>query len=176
VNRDTPVAAQPPAGMSLLKRPEESKTEPQLSEPVGNEILATGDTTKRHRNTTHNRSGSVATTIAEEAEEDEDFSSKPGLGRAPTVKKEGGLSRSDTIKPEPEPEAAEAPGSIIVEEPSSEDSKPTTDVKPESEGAEDEEAEITVIEAEVPEDSEGPGESAAEIPEQPVKAETIVDV
>jgi hypothetical protein len=176
VNRDTPVAAQPPAGMSLLKRPEESKSEPQLPEPAGNEILATGDTTKRHRNTTHNRSSSIATTITEEAEEEEDFSSKSSLARAPTVKKEGGLSRSDTIKPEREPEAVEAHGPIVVEEPSSEDSKATEDVKPESEAAEDEEAEITVIEAEVPEDAEGPGESAAEVPEQPVKAETIVDV
>lgn len=184
VSRDTPVAHQPPAGMSLLKRPEESKGEQQLPEPVGNEVVATGDTAKRHRNTAHSRSNSVSTTIAEEAEEDEDVPSKPSLDRAPTVKKEGGLSRSDTIKPEPAPEPEAAAGieadaaqdSVVVEEPSIEDTKQAADPKPEGEDAEEEEAEITVIEAEVPEDSEGPGESAAVIPEETTKAETVIEV
>ena len=43
------------------------------------------------------------------------------------------------------------------------------------EDAEDEEAEITVIEAEVPEDAEGPGESEAIIPEETSKAETEIE-
>lgn len=176
VSRDTPVAAQPPAGMSLLKRPEEDKAETQLPEPAGNEIVASGDTTKRHRNTTHNRSSSIATTIAEEAEEDEDFGSKSTLERAPTVKKDLplGLSRSDTIKPEPTPEAEAAHGEAVIEEPSSDDAQQIADAAPETEAAENEEAEITVIEAEVPEDSEGPGESAVETPEESVKAETVI--
>jgi hypothetical protein len=181
VSRDTPVAGQPPAGMSLLKRPEESKPEQQLPEPAGNEIVSTGDTTKRHRNTAHNRSTSVATTIAEEVEEDEEVPSKPSLDRAPTVKKEGGLARSDTIKPQPaaegEAEAEAANDSVVVEEPSIEESKQieTTDSKPEDNGAEDEEAEITVIEAEVPADAEGTGESEAVVPEETTKAETEIE-
>ena len=180
VNRDTPVAPQPPAGMSLLKRPEENKSEQQLPEPAGNEVVSTGDTTKRHRNTAHNRSTSVATTITEEVEEDEEVPSKPSLDRAPTVKKDGGLSRSDTIKPqpaaEPEAEAEAAQDSVVVEEPPTEDSEQTeaaaADSKPEGKDAEEEEAEITVIESEVPADAEGPGESEAVIPEETSKAET----
>jgi hypothetical protein len=186
VSRDTPVAAQPPAGMSLLRRPEESKAEQQqFPEPAGNDVMATGDTTKRHRNTTHNRSNSVATTIAEEAEEDEDFPSKPSLDRAPTVKKEGGLARSDTIKPQPsaevETEAEAAYESTVFEEPAVESSKlveaeAAASSKLEDKDAEDDEAEITVIEAEVPEDAEGPGESAAVIPEETTKAETVIEI
>ena len=184
VNRDTPVAAQPPAGMSLLKRPEENRPEQQLPEPAGNEVVSTGDTTKRHRNTTHNRSSSIATTIAEEAEEEEEFPSKPSLDRAPTVKKDGGLGRSDTLKPEPaaeaEAEAKAAKESAVVEEPSAEDSKKTeesaaADSTPEDKDAEDDEAEITVIEAEVPADAEGPGESDAAIPEETTTAETVIE-
>jgi hypothetical protein len=181
VSRDTTVATHPPVGISLLKRSEEDKADPKLPEPVGNEILSTGDTTKRHRNPTHTRSSSVATTIAEEAEEDEDASSKPLLDRAPTGM-EGGLACSDTIKPRPESEAETSHdpvetshSSVVVEEPSSEGSE-QTEPEPESVNAEKEGAEITVIEAEVPEDAEGPGESAAETPEQPVKAETIIDL
>ena len=183
VNRDTPIADQPPAGMSLLRRSEGAGEEQTKPEPVGNEIIATGDTTKRHRHTASNHS--VSTTIAEEAEEDEDVS-KPSLGRAPTVKKEGGLSRSDTLRPglssesvsetEPEPEAAHGP--VVLEEPKPEDIReqadPQHEDKNEDEDAEDE-AEITVIESEVPEDTEGPGESAAEKPAEEVKAETIVE-
>jgi hypothetical protein len=182
VNRDTPVAHQPPAGMSLLKRPEEGKSEQQLPEPAGNEIISTGDTTKRHRNTAHNRSSSIATTITEEVEEDDESPSKPSLDRAPTVKKEGGLARSDTVKPQPAPEAeaeAEAANdSVVVEEASAEDNKQTeeaADSKPEDKGAEEEEAEITIIEAEVPADAEGPGESEAVIPEETTTAETVVE-
>ena len=183
VSRDTPVAPQPPAGMTLLKRPEESKAEQQLPEPAGNEVVATGDTTKRHRNTTHNRSNSVSTTIAEEAEEDEDFPSKPSLDRAPTVKKEGGLARSDTLKPEPpaevEAEAEAARETVVVEEVPAEDSKQAepaaADSKSEDKDTEDDEAEITVIEAEVPENAEGPGEIAAVIPEETTKAETVIE-
>ena len=183
VNRDTPVAPQPPAGMSLLKRPEEGKSEQQLPEPAGNEIVSTGDTTKRHRNPAHNRSSSIATTITEEVEEDDESPSKPSLDRAPTVKKEGGLTRSDTVKPQPaaetEAEAEAAQDSVVVEQPSAEDSKPTeaaaADLQPESKDAEEEEAEITVIEAEVPADAEGPGESEAVIPEETTTAETVIE-
>ena len=179
VSRDTPVAAQPPVGMSLLKRPEENKAEQQAPEPAGNEMLATGDTTKRHRHTPSSRSNSVSTTITEEAEEDEDVSAKPSLERAPTVKKEGGLARSDTLKPEPESEAVPeaAQNSVVVEEPPSVEAKPAheADNQPKVEDAEDEEAEITVIESEVPADAEGPGESAAETPQEPVKAEMTVE-
>ena len=179
VSRDTPVAAQPPLGMSLLKRPEEGKSEQQTPEPAGNEILATGDTTKRHRHTPSSRSNSVSTTITEEAEEDEDVSSKPSLERAPTVKKEGMLARSDTLKAEPEPEAAAeaAEHSVVVEESPADNGKQEQEIdnQPKVEDAEDEEAEITVIESEVPADADGPGESAAETPEEPVKAETITE-
>lgn len=185
VNRDTPVAAQPPAGMSLLKRPEENKSEQQLPEPAGNEIVSTGDTTKRHRNTAHNRSSSIATTITEEVEEDDESPSKPSLDRAPTVKKEGGLARSDTIKPQPaaeieaETEAEAANDSVVVEEPSIEESNQAeaaeADSKPEDKDAEEDEAEITVIEAEVPADAEGPGESEAAIPEETTTAETVIE-
>lgn len=182
VNRDTPIADQPPAGMSLLRRPEGAGEEQVKPEPAGNEIIATGDTTKRHRHTASNHS--VSTTIAEEAEEDEDVS-KPSLGRAPTVmKKEGGLSRSDTLRPglssesvsesEPEPEASHGP--VVLEEPKLEETSDQTekhDTKDEDD-AEDE-AEITVIESEVPEDAEGPGESDAEKPAEEVKAETIIE-
>jgi hypothetical protein len=168
--------------MSLLKRPEEGKSEQQLPEPAGNEIISTGDTTKRHRNTAHNRSSSIATTITEEVEEDDESPSKPPLDRAPTVKKEGGLARSDTVKPQPAPEAeAEteaANDSVVVEEPSAEDSKQAGDSaesKPEDKDAEEEEAEITIIEAEVPADVEGPGESDAVIPEETTAAETVAE-
>jgi hypothetical protein len=180
VNRDTPIAAQPPAGMSLLRRPEGAGEEQAKPEPAGNEVIATGDTTKRHRHTASNHS--VSTTIAEEAEEDEDLS-KPSLGRAPTVKKEGGLSRSDTLKPglvsqpesEQEPESESAHGPIVLEEPKLDgNSEQTEQHGSKDEDAEDE-AEITVIESEVPEDAEGPGESAAEKPAEEVKAETIIE-
>jgi hypothetical protein len=146
--------------------------------------MSTGDTTKRHRNTAHNRSTSVATTITEEVEEDEEVPSKPSLDRAPTVKKDGGLSRSDTIKPqltaeaetEAEAEAEAANDSVVVEESSAENSEETeaaaADPKPEDKDAEEEEAEITVIESEVPADAEGPGESEGVVPEETTKAET----
>jgi hypothetical protein len=174
VNRDTPIAAQPPAGMSLLRRPEGAGEEQAKPEPAGNEIIATGDTTKRHRHTASNHS--VSTTIAEEAEEDEDLS-KPSLGRAPTVKKEGGLSRSDTLKPglASQPESESAHGPIVLEELKLDgNSEQTEQHENKDEDAEDE-AEITVIESEVPEDAEGPGESAAEKPAEEVKAETIIE-
>lgn len=177
VTRDTPVAAQPPAGMSLLKRPEGGNEEKQTPEPAGNEILATGDTTKRHRHTQSNRSNSVSTTITEEAEEDEEIPLKPSLERAPTVmKKEGGLARSDTIKPEPEqPELEAAQESVVVEEPEpKEDDQKAEEPDAEGEQEEEEDAEVTVIEAEVPEDAEGPGESGATKPEEETKAETVV--
>jgi len=178
VNRDTPIADQPPAGMSLLRRPEGSGEEQVNPEPVGNEVVATGDTTKRHRHTASNHS--VSTTIAEEAEEDEDVSSKPSLGRAPTVmKKEGGLSRSDTLKPElpsePSPESESAHGSVVLEEPKLEESSKQAELQQDKNDEAEEEAEITVIESEVPEESEGPGESAAEKPAEEVKAETIIE-
>jgi hypothetical protein len=180
VNRDTPIANQPPAGMSLLRRPESAGEEQVKAEPAGNEVVATGDTTKRHRHTASNHS--VSTTIAEEAEEDEDVS-KPSLGRAPTVKKEGGLSRSDTLRPglasqpesEPEPEPEAAHGPIVLEEPKLEESSEQTEPQQDKNEDAEDEAEITVIESEVPEDAEGPGESAAEKPEEEVKAETIIE-
>lgn len=180
-NKDTPIADQPPAGMSLLRRPENAGEEQAKQEPAGNEVVATGDTTKRHRHTASNHS--VSTTIAEEAEEDEDVSSKPSLGRAPTVKKEGGLTRSDTLRPEsasesePEPEPESAHGAVVMEEPKLEESNEQAE-KPSdtSEDAEaEDEAEITVIESEVPEDAEGPGESAAEKPADEVKPETSTE-
>jgi len=178
VNRDTPIAGQPPAGMSLLRRPEGAGEEQAKPEPAGNEIIATGDTTKRHRHTASNHS--VSTTIAEEAEEDEDLS-KPSLGRAPTVKKEGGLSRSDTLKPgsspepasKPEPEAAHGP--IVLQEPELDGNSEQAEPQQAKVEDEEDEAEITVIESEVPEDADGPGESAAEKPAEEVKAETIIE-
>ncbi|KAM0718705.1 hypothetical protein Q7P37_005776 [Cladosporium fusiforme] len=195
VSRDTPVTAQPPAGVSLLKRTEEpieenqpqqqQQQQQQQPESAGNEALTTGDTTKRHRHTPSSRSNSVSTTIAEEAEEDEEVpAAKPSLERAATtVKKEGGLSRSDTIKaepeaepkPEPEPEPEPVHGSVVVEEPGAEEGegKAAEESKPEEE---DDDAEVTVIEAEVPEDAEGPGERDAEKPEEEVKAETTIQV
>lgn len=178
VASDTPVAAQPPAGVSLLKRPEggsEEQQSQQQTEPAGNEILSTGDTTKRHRQTPNSRSNSVSTTITEEAEEDEDSPVKPSLERAPTsVKKEGGLTRSDTIKAESEPEnkaeSEAARDSIVVEEPEADESKDSTTEEPKEEDAEDD-TEVTVIEAEVPEDAEGPGERVSEKPQEEIKAE-----
>lgn len=189
VTRDTPVAAQPPAGMSLLKRPESVIEEKPTPEPAGNEILATGDTTKRHRHTQSNRSNSISTTIAEEAEEDEDVPLKPSLERATTVmKKEGGLSRSDTIKAEQpdqtetdvEAEAEAAQASVVVEKDpeAGKGDKQADNAKTEDDDQNEEEddAEVTVIEAEVPEDADGPGESGAVKPEDEPKAETTTVV
>lgn len=182
VTRDTPVAAQPPAGMSLLKRPESTSEEKPTPEPAGNEVLATGDTTKRHRHTQSNRSNSISTTIAEEAEEDEDVPLKPSLERATTVmKKEGGLSRSDTIKAEQpdQTEAEAAQASVVVEEePEAEEGDKQAGEAKAADGDQNEEeddAEVTVIEAEVPEDADGPGESGAVKPEDEPKAEAVVE-
>jgi hypothetical protein len=50
-------------------------------DPAGNTILATGNTTKRHRHTmSHDRSVSVSTVIHEEVEEDEDGEQPTGHG------------------------------------------------------------------------------------------------
>lgn len=175
VTRDTPVAAQPPAGISLLKRQDEGSEEKQTPEPAGNETLALGDTTKRHRHSTNSRSNSVSTTIAEEAEEDEDASSKPNIERpTSTVPAEVGLTRSDTIKPEPESKPEH--GEVKIEEPEAEEAKSTEEAEADPAKAEDdeEEAEITVIEAEVPEDAPAAPseETEAEKPAEEVKEET----
>ncbi|KAK5129419.1 hypothetical protein LTR08_003275 [Meristemomyces frigidus] len=47
------------------------------AEPMGNTILAAGDTTKRHRHTLSDRGSSVTTVIQEEAEEDEESQPQP---------------------------------------------------------------------------------------------------
>ena len=95
------------------------------------------------------------------------------------MKKEGGLSRSDTLKPEvpsePSSEQESGHGSVVMEEPKPDESSKQAELQQDEDEEAEEEAEITVIESEVPEDAEGPGESAAEKPAEEVKAEAITE-
>jgi len=72
----------------LLKRDDgvenEEKLASQQQEPMGNTILAAGDTTKRHRHTLSDRASSVSTVIQEEAEEEEEDAAKTTLERQTT--------------------------------------------------------------------------------------------
>lgn len=71
---------------TLLKRDATApEGERETPEPMGNSVLAAGDTTKRHRHTLSDRSSSVTTVIQEEAEEDEPTDrAEPSLERQTT--------------------------------------------------------------------------------------------
>jgi hypothetical protein len=108
----------------VLKRPDDSEEEkPSLPEPVGNHVVALGDTSKRHRHTKSGLPIPVAAPIQEEAEELEDISSlaseertdKPSTMTSSELEGEAssqtslddqeeptpaaGIVRSDTVKP-----------------------------------------------------------------------------
>ena len=90
---------------SLLKRDPSSAG--QFEQPVGNSTLATGNTTKRHRGTMHDRQTSVSTIIHEEVEEeegdeeeeddDEDHEAEPQRGVVREVQPELHLTQQTTI-------------------------------------------------------------------------------
>ena len=83
-------------------------------EAVGSNIIAMGDTTKRHRHTASDRASSVSTVIQEEAEEDEEDSAPP----VPSLKKQATALKDFADDPdvqveeqevEPSPEEKEQP-------------------------------------------------------------------
>ncbi|KAK6429997.1 hypothetical protein LTR95_013851, partial [Oleoguttula sp. CCFEE 5521] len=110
---------------SLLRR-QDGADDAGEQEPAGNAIMTMGDTTRRHRHTKSDMAPPITTSIAEEAEEEDESSTKHELERVATilpvehslesggdatVKEEEkspvdeeadpdlGVTRSDTIKP-----------------------------------------------------------------------------
>ncbi|KAK5119643.1 hypothetical protein LTR85_007472 [Meristemomyces frigidus] len=146
-----------------------------LPEPVGNTILAAGDTTKRHRHTMSDRANSVTTVIQEEAEEDEDEAqeSEPSLERQAT-------SLRDFAESLPQPGQHGGDEEDRPEEGESEE--PTPDIgitrsdtlKPTKEA---EEAEEPAAEEEEEEEGEGEGDATVVEPEPEAKPdeETVVE-
>lgn len=81
-----------------------------MNSPVGNMTVATGNTTKRHRQGLHERQTSVSTIIHEEVEEDDDDANQeeePQRGVVREVEPEDGLSHQKTLTQEPSGETAE---------------------------------------------------------------------
>ena len=70
---ETPQAKQQlmPEAPTLAKRDPDD----QLEQPVGNNVLAMGDTTKRHRHTPSDLTSSASNVIQEEAEEEDEETS-----------------------------------------------------------------------------------------------------
>lgn len=143
VTAEEPALQQAP---SILKRDPESSKEssPQdltkQPEPAGNTVVASGDTTKRHRHTMSDRVSSVTTVIQEEAEEEDTPAQMPTIEHEPVLphddsvaaqvendaaptelpEQSEALQRSDTITPEVEPhqlpQAEEGEAEITVVE------------------------------------------------------------
>lgn len=161
---------------TLLRRPESA--EEHQPEPAGNQTLATGDTTKRHRHTLSDRGSSISTTITEEAEEEEEAPPRLSLERAPTALKAEDAPEAEEAKPGESESAAKAEPSMSEQRAGAPGSLQRSDtVKPpkagqdkEDEDEADDPAEVTVIE--VPESDEVEGKEEAK-PEK--EAETVVD-
>lgn len=153
----------------LLQRGEQFGSDGQ--EPVGNSVIAMGDTTKRHRHTMSDRASSVSTVIQEEAEEEEEQEEEPpqpGLGRQATALKD--FAEDPDVKVEEqevEPSPEEKPEPPIPG-PARQDTLKPEDVLSGDEAGR-EEGEQTVIEA--GESVEGVAEAKKEEEEEGAEAE-----
>lgn len=148
----------------------------QQEQPIGNNVLAIGDTTKRHRHTPSDLTSSASNVIQEEAEEEDEeqlakeqqLPENPTLNRqatalkewpeesdvtTPAVEKEEpvlGVARSDTMKPpKEESDEAENVDVTVVE----------TEVKEEEEEAAPTSTEVKVEEVEVKQEAADPEEA-----------------
>ncbi|KAK6442260.1 hypothetical protein LTR95_001510 [Oleoguttula sp. CCFEE 5521] len=69
---------------SLLRR-QDGADDGGEQEPAGNAIISMGETTRRHRHTKSDMAPPITTSIAEEAEEEDESPAKPDLERAATI-------------------------------------------------------------------------------------------
>ena len=151
---------------SILKRESGDTTEEgtSTSEPAGNSIIASGDTTKRHRHTRSDMQSTVTSVIQEEAEEDDQEPlTKPGLARAATVLQDPGTT------PEEQPTG-------VIEEPENDEEgegeEPAVGIarsdtiKAPKEAEEPQDVEVTVIATEAEDEpEETPQEATTELVE-----------
>nr|POE82423.1 mob kinase activator-like 4 [Quercus suber] len=116
-----------------------------LPEPAGNTIMASGDTTKRHRHTMSDRLSSVNTVIQEEAEEDEKPLALPSEDSSTHSTSHG---VPEVIPQESDASSSLTEGIIGTEKSDLTEPESTPASEPEGETSthEDDETEVTVIE------------------------------